>query len=418
MMEVELIAVGNELLLGETVDTNSAHAARRLAETGVRVARTTHVGDDPERLVALFREVRGRSRWAITMGGLGPTHDDVTREALAEALGRGLHEDGAVLAEVEVRFRRHGWEMPPSNRRQAMVPEGATVISNPNGTAPGLVLEDGGTTFFVLPGVPTEMAAMLETAVLPVLSAAAGENALVVKSHVVHTVGIGESALAERLEDVVREAGEIQVAFLPHLGQVDVRLTAMGLRAAEAEGKLRALVERVVERAQPWVYGTDGATLDRAIGDALAHRGWRVAVAESCTAGEVGMELTRTAGSSAWFVGGVLAYANDVKEAVLGVPAELLARHGAVSEEACRAMIDGVRARLGAEVGCATTGIAGPAGGSEEKPVGLVWYGVGTPEGTEVRRALFPGDRAAVRRRATIAVLALLLRVARGEEAA
>jgi nicotinamide-nucleotide amidase len=229
----------------------------------------------------------------------------------------------------------------------------------------------------------------------------------------VHTIGVGESALAERLDDVVREAGEIQVAFLPHLGQVDVRLTAAGLPATEAEGRLRALVERVVERAGPWVYGTDGQSLDGAIGDALAHRGWRVAVAESCTAGELGMELTRTAGSSAWFAGGVLAYANEVKESALGVPAEILERHGAVSEEACRAMIDGVRARLGAEVGCATTGIAGPGGGSEEKPVGLVWYGVGTPERTEVRRALFPGDRAGVRRRATLATLALLLRLAR-----
>jgi nicotinamide-nucleotide amidase len=412
-MEVEIVAVGNELLLGETVDTNSAHVARRLAETGVRVARTTHVGDDPARLVALFGEVRARSRWAITMGGLGPTHDDVTREAVAEAFGLPLEEDAAALADVEERFRRHGWEMPPSNRRQAMVPRGARVIPNPNGTAPGLVVMDASSTFFVLPGVPSEMKPMLETAVLPALAEAAGENATVVKSHVVHTIGVGESALAERLDDVVRQAGEIQVAFLPHLGQVDVRLTAAGLPAAEAEGRLRALVELVVERARPWVYGTDGASVDVAIGDALGHRGWRVAVAESCTAGELGMELTRTAGSSAWFAGGVVAYANGVKESTLGVPADTLARHGAVSEETCRAMIEGVRARLGAQVGCATTGIAGPGGGSEEKPVGLVWYGVGTPEGTEVRRSLFPGDRAGVRRRATLATLALLLRVAR-----
>jgi len=413
-MEIEIVAVGNELLLGETVDTNSAHAARRLAETGVRVVRTTHVGDDHARLVALFGEVRARSPWAITMGGLGPTHDDVTREAVAEAFGLPLEEDAAALAEVEERFRRHGWEMPPSNRRQAMVPRGARVLPNPNGTAPGLVVGDGSCTFFVLPGVPSEMKPMLETAVLPVLAEAAGDGATVVKSHVVHTIGIGESALAERLDGVVRQAGDVQVAFLPHLGQVDVRLTAAGLPAAEAEGRLRELVDRVVEGARPWVYGTDGASVDEAIGDALARRGWRVAVAESCTAGELGMELTRTAGSSAWFAGGVLAYANEVKASALGVPADTLARHGAVSEETCRAMIEGVRARLGAEVGCATTGIAGPGGGSVEKPVGLVWYGVGTPEGTEVRRSLFPGDRAGVRRRAALATLALLLRVARG----
>jgi nicotinamide-nucleotide amidase len=239
----------------------------------------------------------------------------------------------------------------------------------------------------------------------------------VVRSRVVHTVGIGESALAEKLADVVEDRGEIQVAFLPHLGQVDVRLTAAGIPAARAEERLRDLVERIVHRGAPWVYGTDGVTLDRAIGDALAARGWSVGVAESCTAGEVAVELTRTAGASAWFRGGVLAYANAVKEAALDVPRAVLEEHGAVSEETCRAMMAGARRRLGADVGCATTGIAGPAGGSAEKPVGLVWYGVETPDGAVVRRALFPGDRAGVRRRATLALLGLLLRVARGEDA-
>ncbi len=411
------MAVGNELLLGETVDTNSAHAAARLAEAGARVTRTTHAPDDVERLTDVFREARARSAFVLTMGGLGPTHDDVTRDAVAAAFGRALREDPDVLASIEEKFRRHGWEMPASNRRQALVPEGARVIPNPGGTAPGLAVEEGGATFFVLPGVPSEMKAMLETSVLPALVAAAGEGAPVVRSRVVHTVGIGESALAERLEAVVAEAGEIQVAFLPHSGQVDVRLTAAGLPEAAAEETLRGLVERVAEGARAWVYGVDGETLDGAIGEALARRGWRVAAAESCTAGEVAAELTRTAGSSAWFLGGVTAYANAVKEAALGVPREVLERHGAVSEETCRAMLAGVRRRLGAEVGCATTGVAGPAGGSVEKPVGLVWYGVETPERAEVRRAVFPGDRAGVRRRATLATLALLLRVARGDAA-
>ena len=417
MTEVEIVAVGNELLLGETLDTNSAHVARRLAEAGVRVTRTTHAGDDVPGLAELFREARGRSRRVITMGGLGPTHDDVTREAIAAAFGRELREDPDVLAAIEAKFQAHGWEMPASNRRQALVPAGAVPIPNPNGTAPGLVVEEGATTFFVLPGVPSEMEAMLEAAVLPALAGPGGADALAVRSRVVHTVGIGESALAERLEAVVAEAQDVQVAFLPHFGQVDVRLTAAGLPAARGEARLRDLVETIVERAGPWVYGTDGQTLDGAIGEALARRGWRTAVAESCTAGEVSAELTRTAGASAWFTGGILAYANEVKESMLGVERDVLERHGAVSEETCRAMIEGVKERLGAEVGCATTGIAGPGGGSTEKPVGLVWYGVGTPERTEVLRALFPGDRAAVRRRATVAVLALLLRIARGDNA-
>jgi nicotinamide-nucleotide amidase len=416
-VEVEIVAVGNELLLGETVDSNSAHVARRLAEIGFRVARVTQVGDDVERIATALDEARRRARWVVVMGGLGPTHDDVTREAVARALGRPLRAHEDLAAEIAAKFERHGWPMPASNRRQAMVPEGARPIPNPTGTAPGLVVEEDATKLFVLPGVPSEMESMLEDVVLPALLEAAEEGAPVVRSRVVHTVGIGESALAELLADVVESAGPVQVAFLPHLGQVDVRLTAAGIPADEADRRLAGLVEAIRKRAGLWVYGTDGAALDAAIGAALVGRGWRVGVAESLTAGELGTELTRTPGSSVWFAGGVLAYANEVKENVLGVPRDVLERYGAVSEETCRAMITGARAHLGVEVACTTTGIAGPGGGSDDKPVGLVWLGVGTPEAIEVRRHLFPGNRAAVRRRATLATLALLLRMARSDEA-
>jgi nicotinamide-nucleotide amidase len=407
-MDVEIVAIGNELLLGETLDTNSAHAARRLAGVGARVSRVTVVGDDPVRLREALEEARQRSKWVITTGGLGPTRDDLTRAVVAEVFGVPLEIDEEVLATVEERFRRFGYErMPASNKSQAEVPRGARVIPNRHGTAPGLVIESGGSTFFVLPGVPAEMRALLEEGVLPVLAAAGGLESPVV-SRVVHTAGIGESALAERLDEVLADTGPVEVAYLPHLGMVDVRLTLAGFAMHEADRRLEILAAEVVRRSTPWYYGYDEETLAQATGAALEARGWKVAVAESMTAGELGAEITSVAGSSAWFVGGIVAYANEAKETLLGVPRRTLERHGAVSEETCRAMLSGVRKALSAEVGCAITGIAGPAGGSGEKPVGLVWIGVETPDGAEVRKLDYPGNREEVRRRATVATLALL----------
>lgn len=425
-MEVEIIAIGNELLLGETVDTNSAYVARRLSEVGMRVTRTTHVGDDRARLADVLRETRGRSRWVIAMGGLGPTHDDITREAVAEVFGRPLRLDERLLAEVEARFRRFGYDrMPAANRRQAEVPEGARAIPNAHGSAPGLIIEDDATTLFVLPGVPEEMKALLEESVLPEIVTAQGaagsaagvspEGGAVVRSRVVHTVGIGESSLAEMLDDLVAGAAPVEVAFLPRLGEVDVRLTLAGLGRAEADRRLAALAGAIADRSARWTYGQDEATLSGAIGEALTARGWMVGAAESCTGGELSAALSEAPGASAYFLGAVIAYANAIKESVLGVPGDLLREHGAVSEEVCRAMITGIREKLGADAGCAITGVAGPGGGTSEKPVGLLWCGVGTPDGTRVRRLDAPGSRAAIRRRASLATLALLLQAARGE---
>lgn len=415
MSAVEIVAIGNELLLGETVDTNSAHVARRLAEIGARAARVTTVGDDRARIADALREVRGRARWGITMGGLGPTRDDLTREVVADVFDRPLRLDEGLLEELEAKFRRYGYDaMPPSNRGQAMVPEGARAIPNPHGTAPGLVLEDDGFTLFVVPGVPKEMEAMLEDAVLPEIVANLGEGAPVVKSRLVRTVGIGESALAERIEDLVEAADPLEVAFLPKTGRVDVRLTAAGLPAAEADRRLEEAAAAIAERAGGWFYGYDDATLPGAVGDAVRSRGWTVAVAESCTGGGLGAVITAAPGSSDYFLGGIVAYADEVKRELLGVPAAILADHGAVSEATCRAMAAGVRTRLGADAGCAITGIAGPGGGTAEKPVGLVWCCVETPAGSTTRRLEYPGDREAVRGRATLATLALLLGAARG----
>ena len=280
-MDVEIVAIGNELLLGETVDTNSAWAAKRLAEIGARVSRVTIVGDDPARMRAALEEARARSRWVITTGGLGPTRDDLTRSVVADVFGLPLEIDAEILAAVEARFRRFGYErMPASNRSQAEVPRGARVIPNRHGTAPGLIVEGAGSTFFVLPGVPAEMKALLEEGVMPELTAANGDGAPVVRSRVVHTAGIGESVLAERLDDVLAETGPIEVAYLPHLGMVDIRLTLAGFPRDEGDRRLDVLAAEVVSRVTPLFYGTDDVTLAGAIGEKLVERGWSVAVAE------------------------------------------------------------------------------------------------------------------------------------------
>jgi nicotinamide-nucleotide amidase len=257
------------------------------------------------------------------------------------------------------------------------------------------------------------MKALLEAGVLTAIAADLGHGAPVVRSRLVRTAGIGESALAERIDDLVEKAAPIEVAFLPDLGQVDVRLTVTGLAAGQADLRLGALAASIRDRLTEWCFGEDDVTLAAALGDALRARGWSLAVAESCTAGELAAEITAVPGSSEYFVGGVVSYADEVKERILGVPADVLATHGAVSEATCRAMLEGVRSRLGADVGAAITGIAGPGGGSPEKPVGLVFCGVATPEGVWLRKMDYPGTRATVRRRATIATLSLLLRKVR-----
>jgi nicotinamide-nucleotide amidase len=415
-MGAEIVAIGNELLLGETVDTNSAHVARCLGRIGIRVRRTTVVGDDRERLRAVLTEVRDRSRVVITMGGLGPTHDDITREVVAEVFDRRLLMDERLLSELKERFRRFGYEMPPGNRSQAEVPEGARVIPNPYGTAPGLIIDDKQTTFYILPGVPTEMKALLDDAVLPDILAVSDGREPVVQSRVVRTVGIGESALAEMLADLVTEAAPLEVAFLPHLGRVDVRLTAIGLSVVEAETRLEESASAIADRAARWYYGEDETTLPDAILEQLRGRGWTVAVAESCTGGGLGAALTEAPGSSDVFLGGVVAYSNNVKISALGVSPALLEEHGAVSEAVCRSMAAAIRERFGASVGCAITGIAGPGGGTPQKPVGLVYCGVETPLGSKIRRLDYPGDRDAVRERATLSTMGLLLSMTRADD--
>ena len=434
-MDCELLTVGTELLLGYTVDTNAAQAGRLLADAGVRITRRATVGDDATAVREAARAALERTGTVIVTGGLGPTADDLTREAIAALFGRRLARDPAILQALEARFAKLGrGPMPESNGRQADVPEGATILPNRWGTAPGLWLEgEGGRLAVLLPGVPVEMRGLLEHEVIPrLLMRQAGTEAqghggtdgqghgaaepTVIRSRTLRTTGISESALADRVGDPARLVGpHVTMAWLPSPEGTDLRLTAWDLPAAAADAALARAVAAVRPLAGGYCYGEGDADLAALMLADLERRNSRLAVAESCTGGLIAERLTAVPGSSRVFVGGVVAYANEVKLDLLGVSADALAAHGAVSEPVARDMAAGIARTLGTEAAVAVTGIAGPDGGTEEKPVGTVWIAALWQGKVRAFHHVFPGDRELVRRRAAQAALDALRRVLAGE---
>ncbi len=407
-MKLEAVTIGTELLLGFTLDTNARDIGLALAAAGVDVVRRTTVADRPEAIGSAVREALERADVVLTTGGLGPTRDDITKTVVAEVLGRRLVHDPAVLTALEERFRRIGrWPMPAANRSQADVPEGATVLPNPRGTAPGLWIEHTGRVVVLLPGVPHEVRGLLHEEVLPRLSAHAGGR--VVRSTACRTTGVAESALAERLHGVEDEIAPLTLAYLPGPAGVDLRVTAWQLDPAEADRRLAAALATIVPRLGPDCYGTDDTDLAAVVLAALGAR--KVAVAESCTGGLLGGRLSAIPGASANFVGGIVAYDNSIKTQVLGVPAALIREHGAVSEPVVRARAEGAARVLGTQTAMAITGIAGPDGGTAEKPVGTVWVAASGDGRTRAVRRVMPGDRGEIRERAAQAALDLLRRV-------
>jgi nicotinamide-nucleotide amidase len=407
-MNLELLTVGTELLLGFTVDTNSAEIARRAGSIGVRVVRRTAVGDSDAEIGGAVLEALERTGAVLTTGGLGPTSDDVTKTSIAAALGLALRFADNVWDDLLERYQGLGRTPSPSNRTQAMVPEGAIVLRNRWGTAPGLWLESPRGLVIMLPGVPREMQMLLEHEVLPRLAERAGGR--VVRSRTVRTTAIPESTLADRLGDIEQAIAPATIAYLPGLEGVDVRLTAWGLSATEADRVLERAVIECARRAGEHVYAMDDSSLAEQLVASLRAQGSRVAVAESCTGGLLGGRITDVPGSSDVFEGGVIAYANAVKRRELDVAREVLETDGAVSEAVACAMAEGARRRFGAEYGIAVTGIAGPGGGTPEKPVGLVWFAVAGPDGTASHRSMFAGSRVEIRCRAAQTALYLLLR--------
>jgi nicotinamide-nucleotide amidase len=394
----EIIGVGTELLLGQIVNTNAAWIGQRLADVGWDVLRHTAVGDNTERIAGTIREALGRADAVIVTGGLGPTQDDVTREALAAVAGVSLRRQPELEQWLRERFARMGVQrMAEMNLRQADVPEGARVIDNPRGTAPGLIVEIDGKPTYAVPGVPREMEGMLERVVLPDLAARAGEGRAIV-SVTLRTVGVGESRLAERLTPLWDEAGsgEVTLAYLASPGEVRVRLTAVGATRDEALAEIAPLESRVREELGDIVYGADDETLEAVVGRLLRERGLSLATAESLTGGLLGGRVTGIAGASDYYLGGVVAYATDAKAAQLGVDPDLLAADGPVSERVAAAMAAGARAAFGADLGLAATGVAGPTEQSGRR-VGTLCLGVADAAGAATRTLTAPGDRTQVR---------------------
>jgi nicotinamide-nucleotide amidase len=411
-VKVELLTIGTELLLGYTVDTNAVELGRALAAAGAELARRTTVPDRPDAIRAGVAEALDRTGFVLTTGGLGPTRDDLTKRVVADLLGKRLILDEQLLASLEARFRRLGRPMPAINRTQAEVPEGATVLPNPRGTAPGLWLEDDrGRAVVLLPGVPREMRGLLTDEVVPRLVARQAGERRVVLSRTVRTTGIAESALAERVGAIESDIPPLTLAYLPSVDGVDLRLTAWRLEPRDAETRLAAIAERLAAAAGEHYYGADDADLAAVVLDRLRQGRHRLGIAESCTGGIVAERVTNIPGASDTFIGGVVAYADVVKTAALKVSLDTLEAHGAVSEETVRAMAEGAQRLFSADCTIAVTGIAGPGGGTLEKPVGTVWLAARVHTTTQAVKRVLPGDREEIRRRAAQAGLDLLRRL-------
>ena len=418
-MRCEIVGVGTELLLGQIINSNAAWIGQRLAEVGWDCLRHTVVGDNEERIAEVLREAQERADAVIVTGGLGPTQDDVTREAVAAVAGVALRRDPAIERWLEERFARLGMgPMARMNLRQADVPEGARSIDNPRGSAPGLMIEIGGKPLYAVPGVPREMEGMLERVVLPDLAARAGEGRAIV-SRTLRTAGVGESLLAERLTPLWESTGAagegVTMAYLASPGEVRVRLTAVGATREEALARIAPVERAVREELGAVVYGFDDETLEQAVARLLGERRQSLATAESLTGGLVGGRVTTVPGASDYYRGGVVAYATEAKAAVLGVDQKLLDEHGPASEPVAAAMAEGARLAFAADVGLATTGVAGPTE-QDGRPIGSVCLAVADTAGTATSTIRAPGDRTQVRAWATALALDLLRRRLEGTE--
>lgn len=407
-MRAEIIAIGSELLTPDRADSNSLFLTARLNRLGIEVARKTIVGDQHEDLRDTFRGALDRAELVVTSGGLGPTLDDLTREALADLLGRKLVPNAGVLAAIEARFRKLGRVMAEVNKRQALVIEGADVLENARGTAPGLWLEVNGRVVVLLPGPPHELEALFVEKVEPRLSRLAGSVRLHARE--LRTVGLTESDLEQRIAPIYSSYRDAQTTVLAAPGEIQVHLRVWSPDSAAAEAMLDEMTARIAEALGENLFTTTGDSLEKIVARQLTEHVATLAAAESCTGGLLAERVTRIPGSSAYFLGGVVCYSNALKISLAGVPAALIEAHGAVSSEVARALAEGIRRKTGATLGLGITGIAGPGGGSPEKPVGTVHIALAAPECTTERGLRFPGDRERVRWHASQIALDLVRR--------
>ena len=406
-MLAEIIAVGSELLTPFRMDTNSLYLTEQLNLLGVDVIFKSVVGDNLRRLVAAAQHGLFRSDIVIFSGGLGPTEDDLTREAVAEALGLGLHRDPEILTRLEQRFAERGWKMAPNNAKQADVIDGATPLPNPNGTAPGQWLSgqfDGRERIIVLlPGPPFEMKALFESEVRERLRAKVPPAFLATR--VLKIAMLGESAVDARVSPIYKRYTDVETTILAGAGEIELHFKSCAATSDAAQRRVDEVAGVVEDELDDAVYSRNGESLEQIVGYWLQMRNATVAVAESCTGGLLAERITSVSGSSRYFLGGAVVYSNNLKTELAGVPAEMIDRHGAVSREVAAALAEGIRYRCESTLGVGITGVAGPSGGTAEKPVGLVFHAVASSTGTEVVQRSFPGDRKRIRRFASTMAL-------------
>jgi nicotinamide-nucleotide amidase len=410
-MQAEIITIGDEILIGQIVDTNSAWIAQKLNAIGIRVKQITSVSDDREHILAALKEAHNRANIILITGGLGPTKDDITKKTLAEYFGVGLIENKAALANVEAIFRRiRGTtftELLDVNKQQALVPENCEVILNKNGTAPGMWFDHDNAVYVSMPGVPHEMMYMIEDSVIPKLKSTFKLPFIV--HHTILTAGEGESYLAQKIADIEDSLPPyIKLAYLPKLGQVRLRLSGYGNDESFLKAGVEKFAAKITERVGASVVAQEDIPIEKAILNFMAERELTLSVAESCTGGYISHLITQHAGSSKVFYGGAVSYAYELKESILGVKNETLWQHGAVSQETVIEMVEGALLNFKSDYAVAVTGIAGPDGGTPEKPVGTVWIGVANKKKTVTKKFLFGNKRQQNIERTAIAALNML----------
>ncbi len=407
-MNAEILAVGTELLMGQIANTNAQYISRRLADLGIRVLYHSVVGDNPQRLADSLRLALSRVDVVITTGGLGPTRDDLTKETIASVFGFEMIRNEEVYGKIVAFFLKIGREMVPSNERQAWLPLGSTLIENHNGTAPGCIIEQDGKMVAMLPGPPKEMNPMFEETLFPWFESRTGQ---VLASRMLRIFGLGESLMEDRILDLIEAQQNPTLATYVGDGDVVLRVTAAAKTRGEAEQLLEPAVDAVRERLEPWLYTTRGESMEEVVAKLLLERNWKISTAESCTGGLIAAKLVNVPGVSALFERGFILYADTAKISELGVSPETLARQGAVSGQTAGEMAAGLMARTKCEVAVAVTGIAGPDGGTPEKPVGLVYVAVKTPDQLKVSEFRMNGDRQRIRVVTTLHALDMVRRM-------
>jgi nicotinamide-nucleotide amidase len=402
-MIAEIITIGDELMYGSRVDTNAAFLAQKLDAAGIEVKYITSTGDNMDQMSDVINLALRRAEIVITTGGLGPTDDDITKKAICKVFKRNLIFHENILADLQKRFAARGLKMPAINQNQALLPQGARLLANKFGSALGIVIEEQNRFFCSLPGVPVEMKTITDEELMPILAAKTAD--LVTVRYKLRTTGIMESAVAEKIRSGLKFAEGVSLAYLPSYRGVDLCIKGIGTVREEVEAGVRLLADGIRPTVKKYVYTEDDRDLETVVGDLLIEKGLTLASAESCTGGLLGGHITAIPGSSQYYLGGVVAYANEIKMNRLGVVREVIEKHGAVSAEAAKAMAAGVVKAFVSDIGVSITGIAGPDGGTEEKPVGTVFVGVATAEGEAARKYSLGNSREMVRERSVTAAL-------------